>query len=125
MPLDDHVADHVAQPPFGLLRPGMRMAEPLQPDRHQVAVFVENAGLAVAGGLLGLRRHPVDAVGREPVDVVLPAPGIEAFGLAVQELLDRVLQFRRDLGRAQRRIVRAGERLGRGDGQHGQFPAVM
>src|SRR5262249_16469672 len=71
-----------------LLRPGARMAKPLGPYGHEVAVFPEDRRNAVAGGLLGRRRHPVGAVLGEEVDEVLPALAVEAFGLTVEKLLD-------------------------------------
>ena len=86
--LDGHVADDVIGAPRRLLRPGARVGEPLQSHGHQVAVFPEDRRHAVTGGLLGCRRHPVGAVLGEQIDEILPALAVEAFGLAVEELLD-------------------------------------
>src|SRR5262245_52329878 len=86
--LDGDVADDVIGAPRRLLRPGARVAEPLGSHGHQVAIFPEDRRHAVAGGLLGCRRHPVGAVLGEQIDEFLPALAVEALGLPVEELLD-------------------------------------
>ena len=71
-----------------------------------------------------MRRHPIDAVGREAVDVVLPGLAVEQIGLAIEELLDVALDVERNEG-AGGAGLGSGERRRCGHGQHGQFPAVM
>src|SRR5882757_10616246 len=83
-----YVADDMISAPRRLLRPGARVGEPLLSHGHQVAVFPEDRRHAVAGGLLGCRRHPVSAVLGEQIDEILPVLAVEAFGLTVEELLD-------------------------------------
>src|SRR5262249_43419891 len=74
-----------------LLRPRIGVQHAPHAHGHQVLVLGEDRRHPVPGGMRGLGRHPVHAVVGEQVDVLLPALAVEDVGLAVEELLDRVL----------------------------------
>src|SRR6185436_65973 len=63
----------------------------------EVSVLGEDRGLAVPGLVRRVGRHPVDAVGREQIDPVLPLLAVQEVGLAVEKLLDLVLEVHRQL----------------------------
>src|SRR5262245_54447736 len=67
------------------------MQHALHAHVHQVLVFGEDCRHAVPRRVRGVRRNPVDAAGREEVDVVLPLFRIEQVRLVIEELLDRML----------------------------------
>src|SRR5262249_19202793 len=60
--------------------------------RHEVLVLGEDRGLAVPSLIRRVGRHPVHAVRREQIDPVLPLLAVQEVGLAVEELLDLVLE---------------------------------
>ena len=65
------------------------MPQPLEADVHHPLVVVEQRRAALGAHLVGLERHPIDAVLGEQVAPFLEAPLVEQLHLVDEEFLDR------------------------------------
>ena len=96
--LDLHVGDEVAHARGRLLGMGQRGAQPLDARSEEGLVVVEEGHLAVGGHGVGpvadrlARRHPVAGIVGEEVEPLLEAQLAQQAHLAVEKLLNAVLQ---------------------------------